>query len=102
MSALGGTWEMVVGLEVHTELKTATKLFCGCANAFGGRHVAASRQFLDDAGARPITIPYKANRAVIFDSDLFHKTDRIDFKDGYLNRRINVTLLYGRRSSDNR
>jgi len=36
MSALGGTWEMVVGLEVHTELKTATKLFCGCANAFGG------------------------------------------------------------------
>ncbi len=28
-------WEMVVGLEVHTELRTATKLFCGCANAFG-------------------------------------------------------------------
>ncbi len=28
-------WEMVVGLEVHTELRTATKMFCGCANAFG-------------------------------------------------------------------
>jgi aspartyl-tRNA(Asn)/glutamyl-tRNA(Gln) amidotransferase subunit B len=28
-------WSMVVGLEVHTELKTATKLFCGCANEFG-------------------------------------------------------------------
>ena len=28
-------WNMVVGLEVHTELKTATKLFCGCANEFG-------------------------------------------------------------------
>ncbi|HEX3564622.1 MAG TPA: Asp-tRNA(Asn)/Glu-tRNA(Gln) amidotransferase subunit GatB, partial [Acidimicrobiales bacterium] len=28
-------WEMVIGLEVHTELKTATKLFCGCRNAFG-------------------------------------------------------------------
>ncbi len=26
---------MVVGLEVHTELKTTTKMFCGCANAFG-------------------------------------------------------------------
>ena len=28
-------WEIVVGLEVHCELKTATKLFCGCRNAFG-------------------------------------------------------------------
>ncbi len=32
---LPGSWEMVVGLEVHTELKTATKMFCGCANHFG-------------------------------------------------------------------
>ncbi|MEY2567368.1 MAG: aspartyl-tRNA(Asn)/glutamyl-tRNA(Gln) amidotransferase subunit [Actinomycetota bacterium] len=29
------TWEMVIGLEVHCELRTATKLFCGCRNAFG-------------------------------------------------------------------
>lgn len=28
-------WEVVVGLEVHVELSTATKLFCGCANRFG-------------------------------------------------------------------
>src|SRR5580704_18083310 len=28
-------WEMIIGLEVHCELKTATKLFCGCPNAFG-------------------------------------------------------------------
>jgi aspartyl-tRNA(Asn)/glutamyl-tRNA(Gln) amidotransferase subunit B len=35
MSALPDDWVMVVGLEVHTELKTATKLFCGCANDFG-------------------------------------------------------------------
>jgi aspartyl-tRNA(Asn)/glutamyl-tRNA(Gln) amidotransferase subunit B len=33
MSAEG--WEPVVGLEVHCELKTVTKLFCGCRNAFG-------------------------------------------------------------------
>jgi len=28
-------WETVVGLEVHCELRTETKLFCGCRNAFG-------------------------------------------------------------------
>jgi aspartyl-tRNA(Asn)/glutamyl-tRNA(Gln) amidotransferase subunit B len=28
-------WEIVIGLEVHCELSTATKLFCGCRNAFG-------------------------------------------------------------------
>jgi len=35
MSELPDGWEMVIGLEVHVELATATKLFCGCANAFG-------------------------------------------------------------------
>jgi aspartyl-tRNA(Asn)/glutamyl-tRNA(Gln) amidotransferase subunit B len=28
-------WEVVVGLEIHCELATATKLFCGCPNVFG-------------------------------------------------------------------
>jgi tetratricopeptide (TPR) repeat protein len=62
----------------------------------------AIRAFLERSGARPTTIPYRANRAVIFDSDLFHETDTIAFKEGYLNRRINVTMLYGRRTFDNR
>jgi aspartyl-tRNA(Asn)/glutamyl-tRNA(Gln) amidotransferase subunit B len=33
--ALKDGWELVIGLEVHCELATATKIFCGCANDFG-------------------------------------------------------------------
>jgi len=42
-----------------------------------------------------VTISYKANRAVIFDSALFHHTDKFTFREGYENKRINLTLLYG-------
>ncbi|MCB1298734.1 MAG: hypothetical protein KDB08_07110, partial [Microthrixaceae bacterium] len=28
-------YEPVLGFEVHVELNTKTKMFCGCANAFG-------------------------------------------------------------------
>jgi aspartyl-tRNA(Asn)/glutamyl-tRNA(Gln) amidotransferase subunit B len=34
-SVLPDGWEMVIGLEVHCELHTATKLFCACPNRFG-------------------------------------------------------------------
>jgi len=29
-------WEAVIGIECHVELKTNSKMFCGCANEFGG------------------------------------------------------------------
>ena len=60
------------------------------------------RDFLARSGARSIAVPHRANRAVIFDSDLFHETDRIAFKEGYLNRRINITMLYGLREAARR
>ena len=54
-------------------------------------------EWLTQQGAREIKIPYRANRAVLFNSDLFHETDDIAFKEGLTNRRINITLQYGHR-----
>ena len=53
--------------------------------------------WLKEVGAQPVIIPYRSNRAIVFNSDLFHETDEISFKDDYTSRRINITLLYGYR-----
>ncbi|MBC7803985.1 MAG: tetratricopeptide repeat protein [Candidatus Parcubacteria bacterium] len=62
------------------------------------REPAEIMRHLEPLGGEPIRVPHRANRAVIFDSDLFHATDALRFREGYLNRRINITLLYGLRS----
>jgi hypothetical protein len=66
------------------------------------RDEAAIRDFLTASRAGSVTIPYRANRAVLFDSDLFHATDGVAFAPGYENRRINITLLYGERTGRRR
>lgn len=52
---------------------------------------------LREQGQGNRTVPYKQNRIVMFDSQVFHQTDRFVFKKGYANRRINLTYLYGKR-----
>lgn len=52
-------------------------------------------ELIAPSGYANVTVPYKENRAVIFDSALFHTTDKFMFEKGYTNRRINLTLLYG-------
>ena len=59
---------------------------------------ARMAEFLAEAGDEPVRVPYRQNRVVIFDSDLFHRTDDLDFRPGYENRRINVTMLFGDRA----
>jgi Flp pilus assembly protein TadD len=51
-------------------------------------------------GAREIVIPHRSNRAVMFHSNLFHRSDRFNFADGFESRRINISLLFGRRQRD--
>jgi len=55
------------------------------------------REFIASTGNWNLTVPYVQNRAVLFDSTYFHRTDDIAFKKGYKNRRINLTFLYGDR-----
>jgi len=33
---MSSSWEPVIGLEIHVQLKTRTKMFCRCLNEFGG------------------------------------------------------------------
>lgn len=66
------------------------------------RDEAAIHAYLEASGAKAVTVPHRANRAVLFDSDLFHATDSVRFAPGYENRRINVTLLYGQRAGRGR
>jgi tetratricopeptide (TPR) repeat protein len=61
---------------------------------------AAIREFLTRNGAKTTRVPHRANRAVVFDSDLFHETDVMHFRPGYETRRINITLLYGTRAKN--
>jgi Tfp pilus assembly protein PilF len=54
-------------------------------------------RFLEENKANSVTVPYRCNRAVLFNSAYFHETDQIRFAEGYESRRVNVTYLFGRR-----
>ena len=56
---------------------------------------ARIRAFLERRGDSAVAIPYRENRAVLFDSRLFHGSDAPDFAPGYENHRINITMLFG-------
>ena len=62
----------------------------------------ATRKEIDSFlhSADTATIEYRDNRALLFHSNLFHRSDYFRFKDDYQSRRMNVTLLFGERGTD--
>ena len=56
-------WEIVMGLEVHTELATKTKIFCGCSTEFGG---APNTHVCEICSGMPGTLPLLNERVVEF------------------------------------
>lgn len=49
------------------------------------------------ADAPRTRVPYRMNRAMIFDSALFHGSDRVLFENCFEGWRINMTMLFGER-----
>jgi tetratricopeptide (TPR) repeat protein len=52
--------------------------------------------FLEQNPHDRLKVPYRDNRAVLFESQLFHWSDAPEFASRYENHRINLTFLYGR------
>ncbi|TDI62404.1 MAG: tetratricopeptide repeat protein [Alphaproteobacteria bacterium] len=65
-------------------------------DAYNGNEKKA-REELQNSSQKKTIVPYNENRVVLFNSSLWHETDKIEFKEGYENRRINLTMLFGRR-----
>jgi len=78
-------WDKEVPLDWHSD----------AFNRSDPAQKAALLEYLQQQGAQQVRVSYRQNRAVVFNSDLLHKTDDIHFKPGYENWRINVTMLYG-------
>jgi len=56
-------YEVVIGLEVHAQLRTRTKMFCGCSTAFGA---PPNTQTCPVCQGMPGTLPVLNRRAVEF------------------------------------
>ncbi len=79
-------YEAVIGLEIHSELKTRTKIFCGCATSFGAEqntHVCpvclGLPGVLPVVNRRVVEFAIKAGLAMNCEINHFSKFDRKNY-----------------------
>src|SRR5215469_18699981 len=79
-------YEAVIGIECHVELKTETKMFCGCRNEFGGEpNTKVCPVCLALPGALPVAnraaIEHKISAGLAFGAEIpaFSKFDRKNY-----------------------
>jgi tetratricopeptide (TPR) repeat protein len=65
---------------------------------YEGDH-AGIADFMERHADDMLVVPYRENRAVLFKSRLFHRSDVTQFANDYESHRINVTMLFGRHES---
>ncbi len=80
------SYEAVIGIECHVELKTATKMFCGCPNEFGGEpNTKVCPVCLGMPGALPVpnrvAIEHMIRAGLAFGAEIpaFSKFDRKNY-----------------------
>jgi aspartyl-tRNA(Asn)/glutamyl-tRNA(Gln) amidotransferase subunit B len=83
---LRAKYQAVIGIECHVELKTATKMFCGCANEFGGEpNTKVCPVCLALPGALPVpnaaAIEHMIRAGLAFEAEIpaFSKFDRKNY-----------------------
>jgi hypothetical protein len=60
----------------------------------------AIRNFLASGANEPVTVAHRQNRVVMFDSNALHESDVFHSGDRYVDRRVNVTMLFGQRGQE--
>ncbi len=85
-AAMREKYEAVIGIECHVELKTVSKMFCGCANEFGGEpNTKVCPVCLALPGALPVpnakAIELMIAAGLAFDAEIpaFSKFDRKNY-----------------------
>jgi len=81
------------GLVIYDATVSGTNLTFAEYNSGSDR--GAQDRLLRDTNYRNISVPYRQNRAVIFDSARLHGTAPFNFRRGLKSRRINITFLFG-------
>jgi aspartyl-tRNA(Asn)/glutamyl-tRNA(Gln) amidotransferase subunit B len=83
---MSSQFEAVIGIECHVELKTATKMFCGCPNEFGGEpNTKTCPVCLGMPGALPVpnekALEHIVTAGLAFGSEIpsFSKFDRKNY-----------------------
>ncbi len=94
-------WELVMGLEVHVELATKTKIFCSCTTEFGG---APNTHCCPVCTGMPGTLPVlnkkvleyavKAGLALNCDITRYNKFDRKNYFYPDLPKAYQISQLY--------